>query len=157
MAHHAQSALDKLITISDIDARLSVLFAMRMRPTFDPVAQWGTSQSAICSESTQAVAADGAAQGTTLLKNLDATLPLKPEDTVASSARTPSSRVASYYGPATSVTASFIAGRRGGCAQLTHTSHGGGCPEREQQQLERHRRRRQPFQIRRPCHPRRGH
>ena len=104
MAHHAQSALDKkLITVSDIDARLSVLFAMRMRlGHFDPVGPMGhIPESVICSESTQAVAADGAAQGTTLLKNLDATLPLKPEDTVAVIGPNAllSRAVASYYGP----------------------------------------------------------
>lgn len=104
MRKYVQSALDKkLVTVDDLDARLRVLFAMRMRlGHFDPVGPMGRIPvSAICTEETQALAADGAAQGATLLKNDDHTLPLKPSETVAVIGPNAllSRAVASYYGP----------------------------------------------------------
>ena len=72
VGRHAQSALDKgLITTADLDARLAMLFRVRMRlQHFDPP---GPLQqippSDVCSPYAQALARDGVAQGATLLKN----------------------------------------------------------------------------------------
>ena len=76
---HAQSALDKkAITEADIDARLKMLFKVRMRlGHFDPegpLQQIGTDQ--ICDAENQQIARAGTTQGAVLLKNDNATLPL---------------------------------------------------------------------------------
>jgi pre-mRNA-splicing factor SYF2/beta-D-xylosidase 4 len=76
---HAQSALDKgLITEADIDERMAKLFRVRMRLShFDPLGPLDAiPASTICSAYAKALAYDGAAQGSTLLKNVGATLPL---------------------------------------------------------------------------------
>ena len=79
VGQHAQSALDKkLITTQDIDARLHMLFRVRMRLMhFDPP---GPLQeippSAVCNDYAKRLAKDGVSQSATLLKNAKRTLPL---------------------------------------------------------------------------------
>ena len=76
---HAQSALDKgVINEADLDARLRMLFRVRMRlGHFDPA---GPLQripiSVICSEGAKELARDGVIQAASLLKNENRTLPL---------------------------------------------------------------------------------
>jgi len=75
---NGQSALDKgLITEADLDARLKMLFRVRMRLShFDPEGPLqAISPSAVCSDYAKELARDGTRQGATLLKN-DGTLPL---------------------------------------------------------------------------------
>lgn len=106
---HAQSALDKgLITQADIDARLRNLFRVRMRlGHFDPVSPLDSiPTSVICSKHALELSFDGAAQGTTLLKNANRTLPLTPFESGTSTAVIgPNAKlaaaVAGYYGPLT--------------------------------------------------------
>lgn len=76
---YAQSALDKgVITEADIDARLKMLFKVRMRLShFDPVGPLqGIPTDVICSDYAQALSFDGTAQSAALIKNENATLPL---------------------------------------------------------------------------------
>ena len=76
---HAQSALDKhLITEEDIDARLKMLFRVRMRLShFDPVGPLNRiSISEICSDYSLKLSQDAVRQSAVLLKNLESTLPL---------------------------------------------------------------------------------
>ena len=79
IAQHGQSAFDKkLITTEDIDARLKMLFRVRMRLAhFDPpgpLQQIPTSE--VCSEYAVTLAEDGVTQGATLYKNDAKALPL---------------------------------------------------------------------------------
>ena len=103
VGQNAASALAKgLITMDDIDARLTMLFKVRMRLShFDPV---GPLQqippSAVCTKETAATARAGVSQSSTLLKNRDGALPLSRWDSVAVIGPNAnlSSAVASYYG-----------------------------------------------------------
>eukprot|EP00756_Hemistasia_phaeocysticola_P047947 Hpha_TRINITY_DN22398_c0_g1::TRINITY_DN22398_c0_g1_i1::g.177853::m.177853/K15920/XYL4; beta-D-xylosidase 4 len=75
---YAQSALDKkLITEGDLDARLQMLFKVRMRlGHFDPAGPLqAIPPSAVCNDYAIEMARDGTRQGATLIKN-DGTLPL---------------------------------------------------------------------------------
>ena len=79
IAQHGQSAFDKkLITTEDIDARLKMLFRVRMRLShFDPP---GPLQqippTEVCTPHAIALAEDGVTQGATLYKNDAKALPL---------------------------------------------------------------------------------
>ena len=102
---HAQSALDKgLITTADLDARLAMLFRVRMRlQHFDPP---GPLQqippSDVCSPYARALARDGVAQGATLLKNTAKRLPLDAKALKSVAVLGPnanlSKAIAGYYG-----------------------------------------------------------
>ena len=101
---NAPSALKHgYITIGDIDARLEQLFRVRMRlGHFDPPGPLqAIPRELICSAAHQAMAEDGAAQGSTLLKNEHAALPLQAAHTIAVIGPNANlSRAdANYYGP----------------------------------------------------------
>lgn len=69
-----------LVTVDDIDARLKMLFRVRMRlGHFDPPGplQKIEANETICSDYALALSQDGPAQSSTLLKNIGNTLPLK--------------------------------------------------------------------------------
>jgi beta-glucosidase-like glycosyl hydrolase len=83
---NAAAALAKgIITKDDIDTRLKFLFRMRLRlGHFDPPGPLQQiPKTAICTPETIALARDGTAQGSVLLKNLAKTLPLKSGGKVA--------------------------------------------------------------------------
>mmetsp|Transcript_107725 Transcript_107725/g.303479 ORF Transcript_107725/g.303479 Transcript_107725/m.303479 type:complete len:901 (+) Transcript_107725:91-2793(+) len=103
---HAQSALDKgLITEEDIDARLKMLFRMRMRLShFDPVGPLDAiPASTICSDYAIELSHDGARQSATLVKNLNSTLPLDRNIVGTVAVIGPNSQLSKsdsgYYGP----------------------------------------------------------
>ena len=100
---NAQSALDKgVITEADLDARLEKAFRVRMRLAhFDPVGPLDSYGAAdVCTEETLDTSYDGTAQGSTLLKNDGATLPLKAGTRVAVIGPNAqlASTMAKYYG-----------------------------------------------------------
>jgi len=105
VGRYAQSALDKkIITEEDLNARLDNLFKVRMRLNhFDPVGPLdGITTDVVCSDDAVTIARDGTVQGSTLLLNRDAALPLDVSklDKVAvmgPNANT-SKSVAGYYG-----------------------------------------------------------
>jgi hypothetical protein len=73
-----------------------------LRSHFDPPGPNDElSASLICANESIALSMDGAAQGSTLIKNVDSTLPLQPAQTVAVIGPNSllSSSVAGYYGP----------------------------------------------------------
>jgi len=79
IGRNAQSALDKkVITEKDLDDRLKLAFRVRMRLShFDPLGPLNEiPASAACSAENQAIARAGAVQSSTLIKNIEATLPL---------------------------------------------------------------------------------
>jgi beta-glucosidase-like glycosyl hydrolase len=83
---HAQSALNQsLISVADIDERLRMLFRVRMRLLhFDPPessALQGISTSVICSSHAKELARDAVTQATAMVKNENATLPLRIQTT----------------------------------------------------------------------------
>ena len=105
---YAQSALDKgLITEADVDRRLRMLFRVRMRLShFDPPGPLDAiGTDVICSDYALALSRDGAAQGATLLKNENSTLPLLASSSSSWSVAVigPNSNlsqaIAGYYGP----------------------------------------------------------
>lgn len=106
VAKFAQSALDKgVITEADLDARLKKLFRVRMRLShFDPAGPLNNiPASVICSDYAKELSYDGTAQGSTLLKNTDATLPLDKTALNSVAVIGPNSNysmsIAGYYGP----------------------------------------------------------
>jgi len=103
---HAQSALDKgVIKEVDIDERLRYLFKVRMRLShFDPVGPLDRIKTdVLCSDYALALARDGTAQGTTLLKNAKSLLPLDASSIPSVAVIGPNSNlseaIAGYYGP----------------------------------------------------------
>eukprot|EP00912_Choanoflagellata_sp_UC4_P000634 UC4_evm4s392 len=102
---NAQSALDKgLITEADIDERLYYLMRMRIRlDHFDPIGPLQSiREDSICNEYAKTLAQDGAAQGSTLLKNDANTLPFtkdKGSFAVIGPNANLSQSDAGYYGP----------------------------------------------------------
>ncbi|KAL1511868.1 hypothetical protein AB1Y20_005152 [Prymnesium parvum] len=93
-----------LITESDIDQRLAKTLSIRFRlGHFDPPGPRDDIVE-LCSDHARELARDGAAQGTTLVKNNAATLPLRREEAGSVGVIGPLARtglsVASYYGPA---------------------------------------------------------
>jgi hypothetical protein len=105
IGQHGQSAYDKkVITEADMDARLKMLFRVRMRLShFDPVGPLDMiPPSAVCTDAAKAIARDGAAQGATLLKNAGGTLPLKAGSLSSIAVIGPnanlSKSIAGYYG-----------------------------------------------------------
>ncbi len=87
MPKFAQSALDKgVVNETDIDAALQHFMLMKIRlgyfdPVPSPLASIGADQ--VCSPSSKELARDAARQGTVLLKNVAATLPLTQGMSVA--------------------------------------------------------------------------
>mmetsp|Transcript_23199 Transcript_23199/g.65835 ORF Transcript_23199/g.65835 Transcript_23199/m.65835 type:complete len:902 (+) Transcript_23199:68-2773(+) len=103
---HAESALDKgLITEADMDARLKMLFRVRMRLShFDPVGPLDEiPESTICSDYAIQLSLDGARQSAALIKNEMSALPLDRSTVgtvavIGPNANYSKSDVA-YYGP----------------------------------------------------------
>ena len=102
---HAMSALNQsLITEEDIDERLAMLWRVRLRLShFDPLGPLNAiPPSAVCSASAIELARDGARQGSTLLKNEGAVLPLNANKLSTVAVIGPNSNmseaVAHYYG-----------------------------------------------------------
>ena len=105
VGQHAQSALDKkLITEDDLDARLRMLFKVRMRLShFDPLGPLNAiPPSDVCSDYAIEIARDGTRQGATLIKNDASTLPLDASKISSIAVIGPNSNlsraVAGYYG-----------------------------------------------------------
>ena len=105
VGQHAQSALDKkLITEADLDARLRMLFKVRMRLShFDPAGPLqNIPTSDVCNEYAIELARDGTRQGATLIKNDDGTLPLDASKISSIAVIGPNSNLsksmAGYYG-----------------------------------------------------------
>jgi len=103
---YAASALQKgLITLADIDLRLSFLFRMRFRlGHFDPLGPLNEIPlDTVCSEFGQALAKDGPVQASVLLKNVGQTLPLSQSAKLNVAVIGPtamlSQSIAGYYGP----------------------------------------------------------
>ena len=109
MGEHLQSALDKkLVVEADLDARLKMLFRVRMRlGHFDPLGPLDKiPASAICDEAAIATARDSVAQSVTLVNKADKTIPpsnptVKSVAVIGPSAKQPWS-ITSYYGPSSS-------------------------------------------------------
>ena len=106
VSKYAPSALAKgLITEADIITRLSVLFKIRMRlGHFDPEGPLQRiPKSVVCTDYSKGLANAGAAQGASLLKNVQATLPLDAAKAGTVAVIGPnanlSKTVAGYYGP----------------------------------------------------------
>ncbi|CAE7266592.1 BXL3 [Symbiodinium sp. CCMP2456] len=103
---HAQSALDKkLISEEDIDARLKMLFRVRMRLShFDPTGPLNSiSASEICSDYALKLSQDAVRQSAVLIKNLQGTLPLDRATVGTVAVIGPNTNLsqsdAGYYGP----------------------------------------------------------
>ncbi|CAE7387994.1 BXL6 [Symbiodinium necroappetens] len=103
---HAQSALDKkLISEEDIDARLKMLFRVRMRLShFDPTGPLNSiSYSEICSDYALKLSQDAVRQSAVLIKNLQGTLPLDRATVGTIAVIGPNTNLsqsdAGYYGP----------------------------------------------------------
>lgn len=103
---YAQSALDKgLITEADVDARLQMLFRVRMRLShFDPLGPLNhVPENVMCSDYSVQLSHDGARQSTTLIKNEGNRLPLNRATAGTVAIIGPnaflSKEDASYYGP----------------------------------------------------------
>jgi len=103
---HGMSAYTKgLITEEDINTRLSFLFRVRMRlDHFDPIGPLQSiPASDICSDYAIDLAQDGAAQGSSLLKNTNKALPLMPATVGTVAVIGPNANLsqsdAGYYGP----------------------------------------------------------
>jgi len=102
---YAQSALDKkLISEDDIDARLKMLFRVRMRLAhFDPPGPLQSiAPSEVCTAHTIAIAEDGVTQGANLVKNDQKALPLRKETLKKLAVLGPNANlgkaISSYYG-----------------------------------------------------------
>jgi beta-D-xylosidase 4 len=110
VTEHAMSALNQsVITLEDIEARLRMMFRVRMRLThFDPPgALQSIPTSVICSEEGQELARDGVAQAVALLKNANSTLPLSKATTKTLAVIGPNamlSRQSNYYAGAKNAT-----------------------------------------------------
>ena len=105
VGNNANSTLAQgLITEQDIDARLAMLFRVRMRlGHFDPIGPLDTIGSdVVCSEDARALARDGVAQSVALFKNDAATLPLDAATVATVAVLGPnanlSQSIAGYYG-----------------------------------------------------------
>lgn len=103
---NAKSALDKgLITEADIDARLKMLFRVRMRLShFDPIGPLNSIPvSEICSDYAIDLSHDAVRQSATLLKNEHSTLPLDRHGVGTIAVIGPNAQLsqsdAGYYGP----------------------------------------------------------
>jgi len=103
---HAMSALNQsLITVDDIDERLSYLWRVRMRLShFDPLGPLDLLDptKVVCSDYAKEVAREGSRQGSTLLKNEHETLPLEASKLQSVAVIGPngnlSEAIAHYYG-----------------------------------------------------------
>ena len=109
LAEHIQSALDKkLVTEADLDARLRMLFRVRMRlGHFDPLGELDKiPPSVICSDEAVATARDAVAQSVALVKNAGKALPLDKDKVKTVAVLGPSAKqpwsITSYYGPSSS-------------------------------------------------------
>ena len=103
---HAQSALDKkVISEEDIDARLKMLFRVRMRLShFDPTGPLNSiSASEICSDYALKLSQDAVRQSAVLIKNLQGALPLDRATVGTVAVIGPNTNLsqsdAGYYGP----------------------------------------------------------
>eukprot|EP00040_Diaphanoeca_grandis_P030520 m.180510 g.180510 ORF g.180510 m.180510 type:complete len:788 (+) comp32023_c1_seq1:116-2479(+) len=103
---HAQEALTAgILTEADIDTRMAYLFRVRMRlDHFDPVGPLQSiPMSDLCSDYAIDLAQDGAAQGSTLLKNVGDALPLQKASVGTVAVIGPNANLsksdAGYYGP----------------------------------------------------------
>lgn len=105
VSSNAHAALDaSLISEADIDERLGFLLRVRLRlGHFDPPGplQRLAPEKEVCTQATQSLAADGVTQAAALLKNSQATLPLRAGSSVAvlGPVANLSRSMASYYGP----------------------------------------------------------
>lgn len=106
VTNNAKSALDKgIITTDDIDARLKMLFRVRMRLShFDPIGPLdGIPADTICSDYAIQLSLDGARQSASLLKNDHQTLPLNRKDVGTVAVIGPNALLSKsdsgYYGP----------------------------------------------------------
>ena len=105
VGQYAMSALNqKLISEKDIDARLKMLWRVRLRLShFDPLGVLNSiPPSVVCSDEAIELARDGSRQGSTLLKNVNHILPLNNQQLKSIAVIGPNSNmsesIAHYYG-----------------------------------------------------------